>query len=50
MSKNKERENISIDPDVNQEIKKQAKKQRRSYSNMVEYACSQYLDSLKKRY
>jgi hypothetical protein len=44
----KDRESITIDKDVNLGIKKEAKKQRRSFSGMIEFICSEYLKSLKK--
>ena len=39
----KTRQSITIDPDINQNIKKQAKKESRSYSGMIEYMAKMYL-------
>lgn len=44
----KDRESITIDKKVNEGIKEEAKKQRRSFSGMIEYVCNEYLMSLKK--
>lgn len=44
----KERESITIDSEINNGIKKEAKKQRRSFSGMIEFICSQYLTALQK--
>ena len=45
----KDRVSITIDNDVNKKIKKEATKQRRSYSGMVEFICYEYLIVLKKQ-
>ena len=44
----KDRESLTIDHDINEGIKAEAKKQRRSFSGMIEYVCSEYLMALKK--
>jgi len=44
----KDRESLTIDNKVNSGVKKEAKKQRRSFSGMVEFICSEYLMALKK--
>lgn len=44
----KDRESITIDKNVNEGIKEEAKKQRRSFSGMIEYICNEYLMALKK--
>jgi len=44
----KDRESITIDSDVNKEIKTQAKKETRSFSNMIEFMAKKYLMALKK--
>jgi len=44
----KDRESITIDKKVNEGIKEEAKKQRRSFSGMIEYICNEYLMALKK--
>lgn len=44
----KDRESITIDKTVNDGIKEEAKKQRRSFSGMIEYICNEYLMALKK--
>ncbi|MBN1969613.1 MAG: hypothetical protein ACOCUT_01460 [bacterium] len=44
----KDRESITIDKNVNAGIKEEAKKQRRSFSGMIEYICNEYLMALKK--
>ena len=43
----KDRESITIDSDVNNEIKTQAKKETRSFSNMIEFMAKKYLMALK---
>jgi predicted CopG family antitoxin len=45
----KDRESITIDHDVNDEIKAEAKKQRRSFSGMIEFVCSEYLRVIRKQ-
>jgi predicted transcriptional regulator len=45
----KDRESITIDKDVNKRIKKEAEKQMRSYSSMIEFACNQYLILIEKK-
>lgn len=40
---------ISIDRDIAKEISLEAKDQRRSFSGMIEYACSQYLTIYKNK-
>jgi predicted transcriptional regulator len=45
----KERKSITIDSDIAKEISLAAKDQRRNFSGMIEYACSQYLAIYKKR-
>lgn len=44
----KDRESITIDSDVNKGIKEEATKQRRSFSGMIEFICSEYIMALKK--
>jgi len=44
----KERESLTIDSDINQGIKSEAKKQRRSFSGMIQFICNEYLVALKK--
>ncbi len=44
----KDRESLTIDSEINAEIKKEATKQRRSFSGMIEFICSKYLMALKK--
>ncbi len=44
----KDRESITIDPEINKEIKIEAKKQRRGFSSMIEFICSEYLKALKR--
>ena len=44
----KDRESITIDSDVNKEIKTQAKKETRSFSNMIEFMAKKYLRAFKK--
>jgi len=44
----KDRESITIDPKVNEQIKTQAKKDGRSYSNMLEWMAKKYLETIKK--
>ncbi len=39
----KDRESLTIDHDINEGIKVEAKKQRRSFSGMIEFICSEYL-------
>lgn len=43
----KERESITIDPEVNNAVKSQAVEEGRSYSNMLEWMAKKYLESLK---
>lgn len=45
----KDRESLTIDHDINEGIKAEAKKQRRSFSGMIEFICSEYITALKKR-
>ncbi len=45
----KNRESITIDKDINDQIKIEAKKQRRSYSGMIEYICNEYLIEKKQK-
>ena len=45
----KDRESLTIDSEINAEIKKEATKQRRSFSGMIEFICSEYLMALKKQ-
>lgn len=44
----KDRESLTIDPSVNSDIKKEAKEQRRSFSGMIEFICSEYFKNKKK--
>ena len=44
----KDRKSLTIDNEVNAGIKKEAKKQRRSFSGMVEFICSEFLIALEK--
>jgi hypothetical protein len=44
----KDNESITIDKEINAELKKEAKKQRRSYSGMIEFICNEYLEAIKK--
>lgn len=44
----KDRKSITIDKKVSEGIKEQAKKQRRSFSGMIEFICNEYLMALKK--
>ena len=44
----KDRESITIDSDINRNIKKEAKKQRRTFSGMIEFICSEYLSNMNK--
>lgn len=44
----KDRESLTIDHDINEGIKAEAKKQRRSFSGMIEFVCNEYLMALKK--
>ena len=44
----KDRESLTIDSEINAGIKKEAKKQRRGFSGMIEFICSEYLIALKK--
>ena len=39
---------ISLDSKITKAIDKQAIKEVRSFSGMIEYICSQYLDNLKE--
>jgi hypothetical protein len=43
----KDRESITIDPDINDDIKAQMVEEGRSYSNMLEWMAKKYLESLK---
>ena len=45
----KDRESITIDIDINKQIKEEASKQRRRYSGMIEFLCNEYLIVLKKQ-
>lgn len=45
----KDRESLTIDSKINAEIKREAKKQRRGFSGMIEFICSEYLRGLKKQ-
>ena len=45
----KARESISIDSNVNDLIKSQAKKENRNYSNMIECMAKKYLNDIKKK-
>lgn len=47
--KMKDRRSITIDRDIAKEISLAAKDQRRNFSGMIEYACSQYLAIYKKK-
>lgn len=44
----KDRESLTIDTEINKGIKEEAKKQRRGFSGMIEFICSEYLMALKK--
>ena len=44
----KDRESITIDKDINAGIKQEAENQRRTFSGMIEFICSEYLMALKK--
>jgi len=39
----KDRESITIDTEINSKIKEEAKRQKRSFSNMIEFGMSEYL-------
>jgi predicted CopG family antitoxin len=43
----KDRESITIEPEVNEQIKAQATEESRSFSNMIEWMAKKYLESLK---
>lgn len=43
----KQRESVTINSDVNDQIKEQAKNEGRSYSNMIEWMAKKYLESLR---
>jgi len=43
----KDRESLTIDSDINAGIKEEAKKQRRSFSGMIQFICSEYLIALR---
>jgi len=45
----KESKSITIDSEINAELKKEAKKQRRSFSGMIEYICNEYIVNLKNK-
>ena len=47
--KMKDRRSITIDRDIAKEISLAAKDQRRNFSGMIEYACSQYLTIYKNK-
>jgi len=44
----KQNESITIDPKINQEVKKQAKKESRSYSGMIQWMAMKYLQLVNK--
>ena len=45
----KDRESITIDNEVNEQVKTQADKEGRSYSNMLEWMAKKYLESKKQQ-
>lgn len=44
-----DRESVTINPEVNKAIKEQAKKEVRSYSNMLQVMAEKYLETIKKK-
>lgn len=42
----KENESITIDPNINKEVKKQAKKEGRGFSGMIQFMAKKYLSDL----
>ena len=42
----KDNESITIDPNINKEVKKQAKKEDRSFSGMMQHMAKKYLSGV----
>lgn len=45
----KDRESLTIDKGINKEIKEQATKEGRSYSNMLEWIAKKYLELVNEK-